>query len=99
MSEPVWAEPPPPAQNRDGRPSKWVRALAPLMAHPKRWAMVCSYGTAQGASSVARALRKPNGTKGACITPEGEWEFAARKRGPAGSELYARYLGNGDDAA
>lgn len=96
MAEVIWQDPPASGANRAGQPKKWERRLTPLMAHPKRWALLMQYEGRGSAASAASALRRPNDRKGACITPPGQWEFVTRQR-PDGSDLYARYLGPSDE--
>jgi hypothetical protein len=99
MSEIVWQDPPDPRHNRAGQPRKWEARLLSLMEQPKRWALLLHFDGPTTASSTASFLRRPNGSKGACITPPGKWEYISRlSPDRKGSDLYARYLGPEDEA-
>lgn len=87
----VWEDPP---RRKGGRANqgKWIPILTPVMERPNEWARVQDFPTPLMASSAAGALRKPNGAKGATLTPSGRWTFASCAV-PEGGALYARYLG------
>ncbi len=80
----IWEEPTP-----RGRPSKmvdWEPILAPLVDHPKRWAVVRTLPTVAQASSAAVTLRKKHES----------FEFAARSTADdesAKGRLFARFVG------
>lgn len=81
----VFEEPPPPyVQKRGGRPrTTWREALAPLLAHPGKWAKLAEYEREHVAQIMASNLRG-----GVLELPPGRWEFAQRDR-----RIYARHLG------
>jgi hypothetical protein len=86
MDEIRWEDPPP----APPRQPSWVDRLAPLMEHPKRWAIIQVRETSTQARMTANNLRTQ------ARLPDGQWEFTHRC---AGGEwrVYARYLGPDED--
>jgi hypothetical protein len=86
MTEIRWEDPPPPKRVDD-----WAEELTPLMAQPKRWAVVAVRKT----GSAARAVHG-NFVSRRVKVPPGEWEFA-RRMVDGEHRVYARYLGPDED--
>jgi hypothetical protein len=82
-----WEDPPPRSRGEKGT---WVERLQPLLAHPKRWAVVRIL-PANRARQVAHLL-----TRKGVLMPPGRWEFASRIVDGEG-RVYARYLGPDED--
>lgn len=97
-----WADPPPlPKTCRsftDGRRATRESRMAPyadaLREHPGRWAVV--FEGSQGAAS-AMATHISLGQM-ACFTPTGDFEATSRRQGET-VLCYARYVGDGEEAA
>ena len=84
MDEIRWEDPP---ETRGQGSTKWLGVLRPLMAHPKRWAVVKAYPHSKTASAIVTNLRRRK-----LGVPPGQWEFASRTVGDE-CRVYARYLG------
>lgn len=90
MSEITWQDPP---LSKHGGRGRWETELLSLIDHPKRWALMRSFDSAQTAYNAQRNLsrgfyRLPPDTLAE------QWEFAARKNDSGRGDLYARYLGD-----
>lgn len=97
MSPVEWGELPSPS---DGRPSgggKWRSLLAELMDRPGDWAAISDHASRGAASQTAFGLRHGRGT-----FPEGttelDFEFAGRAADGGTGKVWARYIGETDDA-
>lgn len=86
MTDIVWQDPP----TRGGPPPKFLAEATALREHPKRWALLSTCGSAQGAANVCRQGRIG---KRAAFRPAEHWEWRS-----SGCDVYVRYLGE-DGAA
>jgi hypothetical protein len=78
----VWQDPPTPGD----RPARaFVEEAAELRSHPKRWALIKTFNTRQGATVFKSAAIRG---KKASFRPAGDWEFRV-----TGVDLYARFIG------
>jgi hypothetical protein len=91
MNNVTWKDPPPRTGGK-GIAGIWLKALAPLLEEPGRWALVKSFESQQAAGSCAQSLAK---RRVQIPHPDHEWEFVSRKsdNGSDGADVYARYLG------
>ncbi len=86
MTEIIWQDPP--EIPHAGRKSEWIPRLTPLMAHPKRWALVRTFSKqGSGRTTVYRL------NHGRIPVPPGKWEFTSRTNSDGDVDAYARYLG------
>jgi hypothetical protein len=85
----LWEDPQPDARGRQGEKNPlWRERLLPLMDRPGTWARVAVYDS----DKVART-RSSDLTKGKAPTPDGLWEFTARRLEDGRDAVYARYIG------
>ncbi len=81
------APPPAPPAKSAAPPGTLYRLLEELSSHPRRWARVAHYASADSSQAVASKLRT-----GRQLRPRGSWEFEGRRCPTGGSDLYARCL-------
>ena len=91
MTEIRWEDPPP--RKVGGPRDVWIDRLEPLVAHPKRWAIVHISPSKGAASRLQQAL-----TRHELRMPPGRYEFTARAV-DGEHRMYARYLGPDEDSA
>lgn len=87
MNEPVWMDPPSPGVG--GGRIDWNVLLEPLMAHPKRWALVRETTNRSLAGANAQSIRNRHIAR----RLPGTWEATSRKLADDRFAVFARYMG------
>ncbi len=90
MEQVRWEDPPPRHRSAAG---VWFERLEPLLAQPKRWAIVYTAKNTGAISKMQHILHR-RGVK----MPPGQWVLAVRTV-DGEHRLYARYLGPDQDGA
>ena len=81
-----WQDPP---SNLRGTRGKHVPVAEMLRKHPGRWALVTTVRSKAYATLIRTA-------KFACYAPAGSFEATSRKNADGMFDIYARYVGEGD---
>jgi hypothetical protein len=88
MSDVTWEDPEPSPHSANANRGKWLALLAPLIDHPKRWALI---DEAEKVGTIARRAVNLRRRMVVIPRPDDRWEFTTR-----GTKLYARYMGEAD---